>query len=198
MEELKHIELFAGCGGMCLGLEAAGFELYMANKLSPMAGETFAYNLLGENLLKLSFENRPSSKVLWIKSAFRNNNLKDRLRENPFNFWKGENTDINDKTDLQRKLLIGDVDDLLHFITSNKKRCKELRNKDIDLISGGPPCQGFSLSGKREKDDYKNLLPLSFAKIAGLIQPKVVLLENVKGITSPFKTEDGIKHYEVC
>jgi DNA (cytosine-5)-methyltransferase 1 len=43
-KSLKHIELFAGCGGMTLGLEAAGFELYFANELSPMAGETFAYN----------------------------------------------------------------------------------------------------------------------------------------------------------
>ena len=46
----KHIELFAGCGGMSLGLETAGFELFFANELSPMAGETFAYNILNEDL----------------------------------------------------------------------------------------------------------------------------------------------------
>jgi DNA (cytosine-5)-methyltransferase 1 len=43
---LKHIELFAGCGGMSLGLGKAGFELLFANEISPMAGETFAFNLL--------------------------------------------------------------------------------------------------------------------------------------------------------
>ena len=58
----KHIELFAGCGGMSLGMDAAGFELYFANELSPMAGETFAYNLLGENLGQLSRNNNYSNK----------------------------------------------------------------------------------------------------------------------------------------
>ena len=43
---MNHIELFAGCGGLSLGLESAGFELFVANELSPMASETFAYNLL--------------------------------------------------------------------------------------------------------------------------------------------------------
>ena len=47
---MNHIELFAGCGGLSLGLEQAGFDLTLANELSPMAGETFAYNLLGEDL----------------------------------------------------------------------------------------------------------------------------------------------------
>lgn len=50
---MKHIELFAGCGGLCLGLEAAGFDLEFANELSPMAAETFAYNFLREDLQKL-------------------------------------------------------------------------------------------------------------------------------------------------
>ena len=43
---MNHVELFAGCGGLSLGLETAGFELLLANELSPMASETFAYNIL--------------------------------------------------------------------------------------------------------------------------------------------------------
>ena len=57
-KNLKHIELFAGCGGMSLGLEAAGFDLFMANELSPMAGETFAYNLIGEDLQDLAVKGK--------------------------------------------------------------------------------------------------------------------------------------------
>ena len=47
---MNHIELFAGCGGLSLGLESVGFELTLANELSPMAGETFAFNFLKEDL----------------------------------------------------------------------------------------------------------------------------------------------------
>lgn len=194
-ENFKHIELFAGCGGMSLGLEAAGFDLFMANELSPMAGETFAYNILGEDLTNLANEKKKSKKVLWLKSKYSNDNLKNRLRENPFDFSNCKNSDIDSKTDLNGKLIIGNINHLLNYFSQNKTMCYQLREKDIDILSGGPPCQGFSLAGKRIKDDYKNLLPLSFARFAGLIQPKVVLLENVKGITSPFKTEEGVKTY---
>lgn len=193
--QLKHIELFAGCGGMSLGLGASGFDLYMANELSPMAGETFAFNLFGENLFQLSEEKKKSENVLWIRSMFPDENLKDRLRENPFDFSKSKHTDINSKTGFANKLVIGNIDHFLNYLAHNKSVCHRLRKQNIDLLSGGPPCQGFSLAGKRVKEDYKNLLPLSFAKFAGIVQPKVVLLENVKGITSPFETDDGVKHY---
>jgi len=194
-DELKHIELFAGCGGMTLGLETAGFELFMANELSPMAGETFAYNILGENLAILADEAKPPKNVLWVKSNHGPDKLKARLRENPFEYSKGTFSDINSKSNFSNKLVIGNIDHFLDFLNKNKSICRQIKNENIDLLSGGPPCQGFSLAGKRIKDDYKNLLPLSFVKFAGLIQPKVVMLENVKGITSPFITEDGVKHY---
>jgi DNA (cytosine-5)-methyltransferase 1 len=193
--ELKHIELFAGCGGMSLGLEGAGFELYMANELSPMAGETFAFNLFGENLSNLADQKEKPKNVLWIRSLFEAQDLKNRLRENPFGFENGKFSDLHPNINFENRLIIGNIDDFLNFLIQNKTVCNNLKKRNIDLLSGGPPCQGFSLAGKRFKDDYKNLLPLSFANFAGLIQPKVVLLENVKGITSPFQTDDGVNHY---
>lgn len=194
-KKLKHIELFAGCGGMSLGLENAGFELYFANELSPMAGETFAYNLLNEDLDRLSKEGKPSTKVKWIKSQYSLDDLIHRLRENPFEAAeKGKFEDLNTIDDIKGKLLIGDIDNLLDFFDMNPHIVDQIRDENIDLLSGGPPCQGFSLAGRRIKDDDKNLLPLSFAKFAGLIRPKAVLLENVKGITAPFN-EDGENYY---
>ena len=118
-----------------------------------------------------------------------------RLRENPFGYGDGRYNDIDSNTRIENKLIVGNVDDLLQLLANNRKLCNQIRQSDIDLLSGGPPCQGFSLAGRREQNDSKNLLPLSFAKIAGLILPKVVLLENVKGITAPFETSDGVKHY---
>lgn len=191
---LKHIELFAGCGGMSLGLDAAGFDLYLANELSPMAGETFAYNILNENLKQVSEVKGKTEKVKWIRSVFPDNSLSERLRENPFEAKNGKFSDIRSYEDIKNKLLIGDIDLLLEFLNQNADIVTEIRQEGIDLLSGGPPCQSFSLAGKRDKNDHKNSLPLSFAKIAGLIQPKVVLLENVRGITSPFR-EDGKKYY---
>lgn len=189
-EKLNHIELFAGCGGMSIGLDAAGYDLYFANELSPMAGETFAYNILNETLEG----NSEPNKTLWIKSQFPKDKIEHRLRENPFEACNGKYSDIDKKTDLKGKLLIGDINQLLQFLNENPKLVSQIQKEDIDLLSGGPPCQSFSLAGKREKDNHKNTLPLSFAQITGLIKPKTVLLENVKGITSPF-TQDGEKYF---
>lgn len=191
---MTHIELFAGCGGMSLGLDSAGFELFFANELSPMAGETFAFNILNENLKSLSEEKKNSTKSLWIKSKYPKNDLENRLRENPFLTSTGKFSDLSKNINLKNKLLIGNIDHLLDFLNENPKIIKQLEKENIDLISGGPPCQSFSLAGRREKNNDKNLLPLSFAKFAGIVQPKTVLLENVKGITSPF-TEDKKKYY---
>lgn len=193
-KKLKHIELFAGCGGMGLGLETAGFELYFANELSPMAGETFAYNLLNEDLHNLSLNEGVSNNVRWIKSKYPADRLNLRLRENPLEATKGEISDIKNIDDIKGKLLIGDINDLLTFLDENPNIIKQIQKENIDLVSGGPPCQGFSMAGKRIQDDYKNSLPLSFAKITSLIRPKTVLLENVRGITAPF-TKDGHKYY---
>ncbi len=193
-EQLKHIELFAGCGGMTLGLEAAGFDLYFANELSPMAGETFAYNLVKEDLEALAAKGNEANKTLWIKSKFKKAELLKRLRENPFEAKNYQESDLTSTTDLKGKLLIGDVDELLKWFFENPKMVEKIKKQNITLLSGGPPCQSFSLAGKRERTNAKNLLPLSFAKFAGLMKPKFVLLENVKGITSAF-TEDGKKYY---
>ena len=188
--KLTHIELFAGCGGMSLGLDSAGFELFFANELSPMAGETFAYNILNENLNALSKEKKNASKSLWIKSNYPENDLENRLRENPFSTSTGKFSDLSENINLKEKLLIGNIDHLLDFLDNNPKIVKELKAHNIDLVSGGPPCQSFSLAGRREKNNHKNQLPLSFARFAGLVKPKTVLLENVKGITAPFTEED--------
>lgn len=57
----------------------------------------------------------------------------------------------------------------------------------VDVIIGGPPCQGFSLSGKREIDDERNSLYLSFHRIVDEIRPKIFVMENVPGMVNLFK-----------
>ncbi|SDA14851.1 DNA (cytosine-5)-methyltransferase 1 [Nitrosospira sp. Nsp18] len=64
--------------------------------------------------------------------------------------------------------------------------------KGADILVGGPPCQGFSISAsnRRKPDDPRNLLYLQFLRAVPLIQPKVILIENVKEIRQ-FRLEDG-------
>ena len=57
---------------------------------------------------------------------------------------------------------------------------------DIDVVIGGPPCQGFSVSGKRNEDDPRNALYKSFVRIVESIKPKVFVMENVPGIIRLF------------
>ncbi|PGT79164.1 DNA cytosine methyltransferase [Bacillus sp. AFS040349] len=59
--------------------------------------------------------------------------------------------------------------------------------KSIDVIIGGPPCQGMSLAGPRKLHDPRNKLYLSFIRIVQELQPKAFVIENVPGLVSLFK-----------
>ena len=69
-----------------------------------------------------------------------------------------------------------------------------MKKEDIDVIIGGPPCQGFSVSGKRMVDDPRNILYKSFVEIVGDIGPKIFVMENVPGMVRLFngKVKDEI------
>lgn len=63
-------------------------------------------------------------------------------------------------------------------------------NKQIDLIVGGPPCQSYSIAGKRDKNDPRNALFVEYVKYLNYYNPKAFIMENVIGILSK-KTENG-------
>ena len=54
----------------------------------------------------------------------------------------------------------------------------------IDVIIGGPPCQGFSMCGKRDPKDKRNQLYKEFLRVVKIIQPKTIVIENVRGLLS--------------
>jgi len=75
-----------------------------------------------------------------------------------------------------------DINDVLRL---NRENLLELHGK-ISLVVGGPPCQGFSMAGKRDSSDSRNKLVSSYLKLIRLIKPKIVFFENVHGFTVGF------------
>jgi DNA (cytosine-5)-methyltransferase 1 len=55
----------------------------------------------------------------------------------------------------------------------------------VDCVFGGPSCQGFSVIGRRELNDPRNLLIAEFARLVGELRPRWFVLENVPGLVSP-------------
>ena len=75
--------------------------------------------------------------------------------------------------------------DINEVLKNYSRQLKDL-NGTVDLVAGGPPCQGFSMAGKRVKDDVRNQLVFSYIKFIKIVQPKMLLFENVKGFTYAF------------
>jgi len=146
---MKYIDLFAGCGGLSLGLEKAGFKLLLAVEKSPMAAETFYHN----------FISRIKSQDEWI--AYNKLTIEEQFH---------------------RKLIVNEV----RAVLENINIMENLESEGVDLIAGGPPCQGFSMAGKRNPKDIRNQLPWQFLEMVERLHPKAVLIENVLGIKQNF------------
>ena len=136
-----YIDIFAGCGGLSLGLYNAGWKGLFAIEKSPMAFETLKYNLIDNK-----------KHFMWP----------DWLPQ--------KNHDIN------------------QIIYDKKKELVSLRGK-ITLVAGGPPCQGFSLAGRRKETDNRNKLVDSYIEFIKLVKPKMLFFENVKGFTIGFNNK---------
>ncbi|NKQ41851.1 MAG: DNA (cytosine-5-)-methyltransferase, partial [Sulfurovum sp.] len=85
---------------------------------------------------------------------------------------------------IEMGLYVGETITLLE----NEALINQLKEKlpDTDLIVGGPPCQGFSMAGKRNPKDHRNELPWQFLEYVEIFKPKAVLMENVVGMRSRF------------
>lgn len=138
METLKYIDLFAGCGGLSLGMREAGWKGVFAIEKCRHAFATLNHNLVANGHF-----NWPS----WMPI---------------------QQMDINS------------------VIQGYENELRALRGS-IDLVAGGPPCQGFSTAGLRKEGDERNQLIDSYVKFIRLVQPKLIFFENVRGFTTRFK-----------
>ena len=70
--------------------------------------------------------------------------------------------------------------DIRKYITS-LEMFKDKKMPEIDLMIGGPSCQGFSRAGRRDKSDPRNMLFGEYVRVVNEIRPKYIVLENVEG-----------------
>lgn len=88
----------------------------------------------------------------------------------------------------------------VHVITDDIKTIQgtelRLKKSDVDGIIGGPPCQGFSLSGTRDPKDPRNSLFMEFIRLVGIFKPAFTVMENVPGLLS-MRTKRGLRVSEI-
>ena len=154
---LKVVDLFAGCGGLSLGLEQAGFEPIFVNELNDHARATY-------------IQNRP--KQSWLsEQGFHSSDVKGMV--------------LNKR-----------------YLPALERRFKDLfslEHGELDLLVGGPPCQGFSGIGHRrsyavDKEQLpSNHLFQDMAAIIHRLRPRAFLFENVRGLLNSKWTSSGEK-----
>lgn len=136
---MRFIDVFAGCGGLSLGLMKAGLQGVAAIEKNPMAFETLRHNLI------------------------------DGVR------YKFDWPDWLPKEAMSCEQLLTDFSsDLISWAGT------------IDVMVGGPPCQGFSLAGKRDSADPRNKMAEQYLELVKVIKPKFLVIENVSGFNSKF------------
>jgi DNA (cytosine-5)-methyltransferase 1 len=118
-------------------------------------------------------------------------NFVDRIPDDKF--WKEYSSPETDILKQASEKLI--VNELKAVLDSNEL-LEDLKSQNIDLIAGGPPCQGFSLAGRRNPDDERNQLPWQFISLVEKISPKMVLIENVSGIRQNFNKHSKLSPFD--
>lgn len=89
----------------------------------------------------------------------------------------------NHQLGLDTKFLTGDI--MAPDFT--EKLLEQLQGQEIDVVTGGPSCQSFSLSGRRKRFDKRDNLFLHYLNVIRLLRPKYFVMENVKGLLTKDK-----------
>lgn len=123
----SFVDLFAGCGGLSLGMEQAGFSPVFANEIWDAAAESYR----------------------------KNRNM------------------------TEEEVFVGDIKYLVDHLADFQIP------KDVTMVCGGPPCQGFSMANRqRVIDDPRNHLYKSYLEFLSKVRPRCFVMENVRGMIS--------------
>jgi len=152
------VDLFAGCGGLSLGLENSGFTPAYVNEIDPDAMESYLLNR--------------DEKFPLLRKKYNSYDIKQNLTE--------------------RK-------NALELLSKNFEEDYGFTKGELDLVVGGPPCQGFSALGMRRtslihrKNIPSNYLYKDMIKAITSLKPKSFLFENVAGLIQGRWTPEGAK-----
>lgn len=166
--KLKYIDLFAGAGGLSEGFIRAGFEPVAHVELDEAACYT-----------------------LKTRTAYHHLKSVDKY-DTYISYLKGEINRAELYSHVPQELLEAVINlpigaEYNSFI--HKKLERQLEEKQVDLIIGGPPCQAYSLVGRARsangmKGDHRNYLYVHYAKFLEKYNPKLFVFENVLGLKS--------------
>ena len=137
MKAPTFVDLFAGCGGLSLGMQSAGWCLQLAVESHADAFATLRANLI----------DRAGSNTSWAPGV-------------PCQ-----------------------AHEIAELLSTHRDSIEKLAGQ-VDVVVGGPPCQGFSLNGRRAVNDPRNQLVHRYLEMVEILGPRLVLLENVRGFTS--------------
>jgi len=189
-ERFTGIDLFAGAGGMSLGFIQAGCQVVAALDNWATAAVTYMYNL-GAYPCRFHFSDDQARERLekdlrrdWNKTGIKTMLVSGGARA-PYN---GEPHDWPAGYPGVEHFFFGDA---RAFTGSEILQAIRIKRGEVGCVFGGPPCQGFSTSGKRNVMDPRNSLVFEFARLVCEIKPRTVVMENVPGIVN-MVTPEGL------
>lgn len=176
--QLNAVDLFAGCGGFSLGVEAAGIDVVAAVEWDAAAAISYLYNLGHRNGCLVGYvdEDDQARLLKAVKKAGGKSKLGKALWES--GKWVGANRSP-DSNEGCRALMFGDASQVTGSEILDLLRAQGWQG-EIDLVIGGPPCQGMSTSNTKAKpEDPRNNLILEFLRLTSELGASTFLMENV-------------------
>lgn len=189
---INVISLFSGCGGMDLGFEG-DFEV-LKDSINPKINPNWNYKILNENWIKL-----PKNRFHTVFA----NDIKECAKTAWVNYFGKKN--ICNSTYY--------LDSIVDLVKLHKENLIPVFPENIDIVTGGFPCQDFSIAGKRQGFDsdkshtgkkIENETTLSvenrgqlyiwMREVINITKPKMFIAENVKGLVNLGDVKNIIEH----
>lgn len=192
------ISLFTGAGGFDIGFHNAGFRIVAATDFNESCCHTYCYNVAARPV-QMHFISEEDRKK-FVKNVVKRSQKKPPQGAH----WELVELDDRDRATFHREGWEAPEDGTPHYFLGDVRKltgamlldATSMKRGEVDCVTGGPPCQGFSKAGRREVMDPRNSLVFEFARLILELAPKTFVFENVPGIVS-MVTPEGIPVLDV-